>query len=422
MIGLFVLAAAFACIYAFSGPTLAALLLLSFLGLLTSNANRSSWDLQPPPKSHEGILEGETAWMCLVFSEWEACCPASFYLLQCIFQSQERYGEELGAVLAIISVMGFLAVIVLWDLALLPIALSRALLRSVDHPVCMIICAPAYYTWPWVPRGMTAGFVLCLMLGSSGSAVELLHFLFPAAVAGAWPGALLGAFVEFCGDAGESFVVYLLPKQPLLLSPYQLLYSQDSIAAVFQDGQPVTQDRGGLYCICACFHNDRLFTLNNRTLYSAACNGRLLKVTVVEKPSTWSQRFTGHFPWTSVRVRGTMASGLMAAAERQALILPAAAFPQDVPRAQGHVTLEVDRLIKATRPQVETLAQLMRNRCSNLYIESVDGDRSYARVRIKIADEDIVRAVIKAIGRERGKRGINIKVVPESRIFESPRD
>lgn len=381
------LVAAFACIYAFSGPTLAALLLLSFLGLLTANASRSSWDLQPPPKSHEGRLEVEIVWMHLVFSEWEAWCPASFYLLECILQSQERYGEELGAVFAIISGIGFLAVIVLWDLALLPIALSRALLRSVDHPACMIICAPAYYTWPWVPIGMAAGFALCLMLGVSGSAVELLHFLFPAAVAGAWPGALLGAFVEFCVDAGESFLVYLLPKEPLLLSPHQLLYSQDSIAAVFQDGQPVTQDRGGLYCICACFHNDRLFTLNNRTLYSAACNRRLLKVTVVEKPSTWSQRFTGHFPWTTVRVRGRTASGVPVAAELHALRVPAAAFPQDVPRAQGHVTLEVNRLIKATRPQVETLAQLICNRCPNLYIESVDGDRSYARVRIKMADE-----------------------------------
>lgn len=281
---------------------------------------------------------------------------------------------------------------------------------------------------------MAAGGLLCFILalqeydpassssGWSSSGWSLSMAAVVGAVVGAWPGALLGAFVEFCGDSGEDFILYILPKQEVLLAPNQLLYSQDSVASVFQDGQSVSQDRGNKYSICACFHNECLFTLNNRTLYSAACNGRFIKVTVVEKPTTWNQRFTGRAPWSHVRVRGTSATQDVLIATRQAVRIPADAFPQDTPRPQGHVTLEVDRLIKATRPQIESLAQLMRNRCPNLFIEAVGGDRSYARVRVKMADEAVVRAVIKAMGRERGKRGVNIKAVPESRTFDSPRD
>lgn len=107
--------------------------------------------------------------------------------------------------------------------------------------------------------------------------------------------------------------------------------------------------------------------------------------------------------------------------ERQAcsLALPADAFPTDSPRPMGHVVLEVDQIINARAGRNETLCNLIAGKCPRMEVSQPEGVRHYARVKVQIADETIVRAVIKQIARERGKR-TNIKVV--ERAFYSPRD
>jgi len=103
------------------------------------------------------------------------------------------------------------------------------------------------------------------------------------------------------------------------------------------------------------------------------------------------------------------------------ITIPAAAFPTQGPQASGHVVLEVGGLIRTQRGQRETLVDLIREINPGLIVSEAEGPRSYARVRVRIEDEEVTRELIKAIGRQRGRRP-NIKVVPGSRTFESPRD
>jgi hypothetical protein len=104
------------------------------------------------------------------------------------------------------------------------------------------------------------------------------------------------------------------------------------------------------------------------------------------------------------------------------VILPASAFPTDEVRPQGHVILEVDKIVCPRRAEKygETLVALMRRHSSDITVsQSPQGPRAYARCRVSLADENVARAIIKAIAREKGKR-TNIKVI-ESHV-ESPRD
>jgi len=208
------------------------------------------------------------------------------------------------------------------------------------------------------------------------------------------------------------------------LNPHQLRYSQDSIASHFHDGVPVWE-RLGNYSVCACMKTtgydddghaeEELFTLNNRTLYSAIYNGVNTISVIVVDTDDWEHRFTAQCPWTTIRVREP----------RRALPLQAGARPEalhvNTPKARGHVVLEVDHIINRRPGQEETLCTLLRTRLVHLanQIEQEDGPRSYARVRVPMEQEDVVRAEIKQIGHEHRKR-VNIKTI--SRVFESPRD
>eukprot|EP00928_Gymnodinium_smaydae_P025338 TRINITY_DN20218_c0_g1_i1.p1 TRINITY_DN20218_c0_g1~~TRINITY_DN20218_c0_g1_i1.p1 ORF type:complete len:564 (+),score=41.52 TRINITY_DN20218_c0_g1_i1:213-1694(+) len=89
------------------------------------------------------------------------------------------------------------------------------------------------------------------------------------------------------------------------------------------------------------------------------------------------------------------------------------------PQPQGYVILEADRIVCTRSGREETLCSLIRERCPNMNVVQPDGDRPYARVRVSLADEAVVRAVIKALARERGKRS-NVRVI--ERRFDSPRD
>jgi len=206
------------------------------------------------------------------------------------------------------------------------------------------------------------------------------------------------------------------------LSPHQLLYSQDSIASCFQDGRAITS-RLREYSIVACLwtipcgpekYTTELFTLNNRTLFSAIYNGvETVKVAIVETDG-FQDRFTASRPFTTIRRRRST--------RQFAVAIPEALR---VPVVRGHAVLEADRIINRRPGQEETLGSMLRERRAHnkFYIQgSIDneeGPRSYARVRVSINDEDAIRSAIKDIGKERGKR-VNVKTI--SRVFESPRD
>lgn len=106
---------------------------------------------------------------------------------------------------------------------------------------------------------------------------------------------------------------------------------------------------------------------------------------------------------------------------RESLVIPAEAFPSNARQAEGHVVLEVNNIVNSRQPQSETLVNILRTRCPGFNIEEFEGDRSFARARIRIADEVVVRAVIKTVGRERRKR-VTISEVSGTRVFLSPRD
>lgn len=205
------------------------------------------------------------------------------------------------------------------------------------------------------------------------------------------------------------------------LSPHQLRYSQDSIANRFQSGQAVTE-RLPEYTVCACFQTvgsddeglpeTYLFTLNNRTLFSAIYNDVQEIHVFIVQTDDWDGRFTGQRPWTLIRVRQPRG-------QLEVIAIPEA---MRAPAPRGHVVIEVDRIINRRPGQEETLFSSLSARLSpylGSQVEEEQGERSYARVRIQMEYENAVREEIKKIGHERGKR-VNIKTV--SRVFESPRD
>lgn len=103
------------------------------------------------------------------------------------------------------------------------------------------------------------------------------------------------------------------------------------------------------------------------------------------------------------------------------ITIPPAAFPTSEPQASGHVVLEVGGLIRTQRGQRETLVDLLKGLNPDLAASEIAGPRHYARARIKIEDEEVVREMIRAIGRQRGRRPI-IREVQGTRVFHSPRD
>jgi len=322
----------------------------------------------------------------------------------------------------------------------------RASLCSVTKP-CLVLCAPSRHPGIGLGFCIMLGMGMVIMMKTHGAAI----FVLPALVIlGTWVGPCVktacAAFTQIAWDTlqrnsgewielfAEEFFLQLAPQCDILLSPYQCRYSQNSISSVFHDGQDVFARREeDQYVITVCFHDGFLFSLNNRTLFSAVLHDMWpIRATVVEKPSTWNSRFTARFPWTSVHVRRqrdsvqghTLTFVEQADVENdilEALVIPAAAFSQTVPRPSGHVVLEVNNIIKPRQPQVETLVGLLRERCPGFNVGEVEGERSFARARISLADEDVIRAVIKAIGRQRRRR-VNITEVSGTRVFLSPRD
>lgn len=338
-----------------------------------------------------------------------------------IHQTHSAWERFLCIGLFLIYFVDFYFGIWFWEVALPPLAGVRAALQS-PVPECILLCAPARFLWWEIGPGMLACFVLAF-----SSMIQITPFPknpWPIAMAmaliGAWVVPILSALLKSLG-AGESAAemwLHLLPHQPWLMSPLHLGYCQDSVAGCFRDGRDITT-RLRSYSVIACYHDGILLSLNNRTLYSALYNGiEEIAVVIVKKPFDWDRRFTAKPPYT--RVRHDESEHYVA----HALSLPAAAFPGAEPSGPtGSMVLEVDRLIniKNRDNQESSLTNLLKKYCAQLHLEEVDGERSYARVRIRMEDEALIRGVLKAIGKERGKHGMSIRVVEGSRIFESPR-
>lgn len=85
----------------------------------------------------------------------------------------------------------------------------------------------------------------------------------------------------------------------------------------------------------------------------------------------------------------------------------------------GHLVLEATNLIAARRYRTDSLFDILQAELPRVTMEQVPGPRAYARVKISMESEDIVKAKIKMIARARGVR-TTIKTV--ERIFYSPRD
>jgi len=137
---------------------------------------------------------------------------------------------------------------------------------------------------------------------------------------------------------------------------------------------------------------------------------------------------TEDFPAESVAVElalqqpiGSSDEVVEQASVHEAFRIPADAFPCAGPRASGHVVLEADRIIGARGGQNETLVALLRTELPSVMLEEYPGDRSYARVKVRLQDEAVVREAIKIIARSRRRRA-NVKDVPGTRVFDSPRD
>lgn len=341
--------------------------------------------------------------------------------------------SELEKVWCIGHLLMYFVVFVCWDIALVPIAVARAALHSPMWQ-CIFLCAPARCSWWEIGLGMPAcgGLALSGMSQNPPPNFTPLPWKNPLSVAmvvtlaGAWAGPIVCAcFKTMCaGEVDDNTAVLrrLLPLQPWLMSPCHLGYCQDSVATCFRDGRDITT-RLSSYSVIACYdydHDGVLLALNNRTLYSALYNGiEEIAVVIVKKPSDWDRRFTAEPPYAFVHVRPRITPHALSALE-----LPAAVFPGAEPSGPtGLMVLEVDKLINRRNRdnQESSLTNLLKKYCPQLHLEEVDGERSYARVRIRMEDEALIREVLKAIGRERGKRGMSIRVVKGSQIFESPR-
>merc|ERR1711920_643236 len=131
-------------------------------------------------------------------------------------------------------------------------------------------------------------------------------------------------------------------------------------------------------------------------------------VHIVSKPFDAWTRFKGC--GTEIKVE----SGI----EPEALHIPVDAFPSQQPRLVGHVILEANNLVDIGGKQIRTLESLIHERCPDIFVGSVDGDRGFARVRITLEDEALVKAVIKAIAKGLGRKA-SVREVPRSRQFDS---
>jgi len=206
---------------------------------------------------------------------------------------------------------------------------------------------------------------------------------------------------------------------------HRLVFCQDSISTKFRDGSSVYDRRtGGHPGVLACFHSDaygeRLFVLNNRTLFNAIENKiDKLVVTIVEKPSDWTHRFTGRRPWLCIKVRRPQEQILSLSVPF--VKIPADAVPSVVPPSRVLVVLEARNLVN---PKKDNLYSLIKEFSPELNIQEFEGVRAYARVRVAEEDEPLVRCVLKAIAKSLGKRpnAVDCFEVEGERRFESPRD
>lgn len=88
-------------------------------------------------------------------------------------------------------------------------------------------------------------------------------------------------------------------------------------------------------------------------------------------------------------------------------------------RPLGWVVLEATNIIAAQAGRTDSLLGLLSAALPETATQSVDGRRSYARVKINMEDEENVKDTIKRIARARGVR-TTVKTI--ERVFESPRD
>jgi len=102
--------------------------------------------------------------------------------------------------------------------------------------------------------------------------------------------------------------------------------------------------------------------------------------------------------------------------------LPSEVFQDHSVQPQGSVVLECQRLIAARSNNSETLLTLLQDYSRFLNIEAYEGERSYARVRVSLQHENIVRSIIKGIAKERGKKRVTVRRIQGTLTFDSPRD
>jgi len=216
------------------------------------------------------------------------------------------------------------------------------------------------------------------------------------------------------------------PGEQLRVSPRRLRFCQDSVSRAFHDGTSVFDRRQGTPKISACFYEEvggtRLFALNNRTLFNAIHTGLdEIIVNIVQKPEDWLRRFTASPPWMCMKVRGLNFIPPVGYVERQALRIPAAAFPGNGQQSICLVVLEVRNLVNSNK---DTLYDLLKDMSSDLDARCVDGPHAFARVRVKEDDVPLIRSMVKAIAERKGKnvRAVDCSEVQGMRLYESPRD
>ena len=431
-------------------PTWIACYLLLFLICLFLNAettrNFSNDDGGIQEWNGSGRERAPLTFRMLVLQQLAACGCGGLNILNALWMWYlDQTHSAWEKVCCVGHLLMYFVVFVCLDVILVPIAVATAALHSPMWQ-CILLCAPARCSWWEMGLGMLACFVLAFYWMSQHPPLpeNPWSIAMATALSGAWVGPVVCALLKnIC--AGEfddaAMLRRLLPGQPWLMSPLHLSYCQASVKGWFRDGQGITTKLHS-YNVIACYHDGILFTLNNRTLYSALHNEiEEIAVLIVKKPLDWDRRFTAKPPYTFVHVRtnrhdetlcemledsnwcGAVVGAVVGPVD--GIQLPAAAFPGAEPSGPpGLVVLEVDRLINSKNRdnQESSLTNLLKEYCPKLHLEEVDGERSYARVRIRMEDEALVREVIKAIGRERGKRGMSIRVVQGSQIFESPRD
>lgn len=283
---------------------------------------------------------------------------------------------------------------------------------------------------------------------------DLPSFFLPVlciSILGAWIGpvviAWLGALPSKPADHIDEMLVHLAEPKMVYLAPQTLRFSTRRLLSRTRDRTPIHQIKKG-YAVRATFHEGLLFALDNYTLFSAQYNKiDEILVYIVKKPSKFSALFQ-HDQWpfhayfevdivyeespdlARLQLTPEVHKPLGFNARPCAMRIPADAFPtaqEDQPaqwerqrELSGSVVLVADRVVKHR----EKLADLIRNRHPNLGVQDPPGDlpRSYACFRVPLKHEAVAREAIKALGKERGKSSINIKALPETLVFDSPRD